>query len=329
MFRKLCFGVMPVLCIICLIASPICSIIGIFTDYHIDGIWLFHLFTLIDLILLFNFRHKLLDKLRAWPADRKNRKTIVLLAFLLAVVLAIALVPGIIKERDLKRIQTEAETLINQGQYEEAYSLLSDCRAQEEYANVQEYPSLYGLQTLCRAYIESAKGNLQEAYDAAFSYCYYVKSEDRCESHNAFASKVISDYHEWDQHMRSIGRRDPFVGMSESDISNTQLGEYDWKWESDKTSADGKNYKSTTYFFREDRTTIFTATCIDGEVVSIEDKRDEEKSAPSNKSSAYIPSHGYAWDDEEYYDAEDFYDEYYDEFDSFEEAEDYFYDYVY
>lgn len=329
MFRKMYFGVMAVLCVICLAASPICSIIGIFTDYHIDGIWLFHFFTLIDLILLFIFRRKWIDKLRTWLSNRENHKTIVLLAVLLTVFLAIVLVPGISRERDLKRIHTEAETLINCCQYEEAYSLLADCRAQEEYANVQEYPSLYGLQCLCNAYIESAKGNLQEAYNAADSYCRYVEYKDRRESHNAFASKVISDYHEWDQHMRRIGRRDPFVGMSESDISNTRLKEYDWKWESDKTASDGKNYKSTTYYFKEDGTTIFIATCIEGEVISVEDRRDEENPASSNGSGTYIPSYSFSWGDEEYYDAEDFYDEYYDEFDSFEEAADFFYDYVY
>ena len=154
----------------------------------------------------------------------------------------------------------------------------------------------------------------------------------------------------------------PYVGMRESDIANTSLGEPDPEVRHDYEIISGEAYRANIYDFKSDSKTIFTARCYFGSVREVWDRRNETKNstytppasnetkkntytppAASEKKSTYTspatggnkstytpPAKGkktYNGDDydvKDYYDAEDFYEDHYDDFYDYEEAEEYF-----
>lgn len=120
----------------------------------------------------------------------------------------------------------------------------------------------------------------------------------------------------------------PYVGMSESNIANTSLGSPSPTVRHNSQVIGGNVYKANIYDFKSGSRTIFTARCVQGKVTEVLDKRDAPKSTytPStpNKKSSTEKSDPY--NVYEYYDAEDFYEDNYDDFFEYEEAEDYYND---
>lgn len=119
----------------------------------------------------------------------------------------------------------------------------------------------------------------------------------------------------------------PYVGMSESRINDTILGtnyesfhNYDMKG--------GKRIEATVYRFKKGNAIIYVARCIGGRVDTVSDYRDDPWVTGSSTSSSSSGKKKVYNDDSynvnDYYDAEDFYEDYYDDFYDYEDAEDYY-----
>lgn len=117
----------------------------------------------------------------------------------------------------------------------------------------------------------------------------------------------------------------PFVGMDESRVFHTSLGQPDSKVRHNNECIGGLQYKANLYDFKKNGKVIFTARCVRGKVTNIWDKRDTEPSTRyTTKKTTSTKSDPY--DVNDYYFPEDFYYDHYDDFFDYEDAEDYFYD---
>ena len=120
----------------------------------------------------------------------------------------------------------------------------------------------------------------------------------------------------------------PYVGMKESEITKTSIGRYS------KTSGNYKGAKRCNlyYWFNSKGEQIYSVRCCDGEVIQVWDDRSDPRSFKVNSTKPYYNSSGSSSneDDEynvkDYYSAEDFYDDHYDDFFDYYDAEDYYND---
>ena len=113
----------------------------------------------------------------------------------------------------------------------------------------------------------------------------------------------------------------PFIGMSESKIESTELGVHHGEIRHNSEMIDGERHFANIYDFTANGYFIFSARCIDGRVTNNWDYRSDP--IPPRK-----PYTGYKDDDpydvNDFRNAEDFYDEHYDDFFDYYDAEDYF-----
>ena len=119
----------------------------------------------------------------------------------------------------------------------------------------------------------------------------------------------------------------PYIGMFESEISQTGLGTPSSVVRHNMEMINGKNYTANIYDFVQNGYVIFVARCAKGKVINIWDYREDPyKYVTSTKR--YVPD--YDEDDPynatDYYDPEDFYEDNYDDFYDYEEAEEYYYE---
>ena len=133
----------------------------------------------------------------------------------------------------------------------------------------------------------------------------------------------------------------PYLGMSDSEISSTELGDFTSKEESREQVYD-ESFTRRIYYWKDSRgNTIFKAISKDGKVITIIDDISKYKKVESNAASAKSsgnkagstsPSSGSSKKKAKnsitdgYYAAEDFYEDYYDDFCDFDEAEEYYYE---
>ncbi|MCD7763967.1 MAG: hypothetical protein LUI14_12395 [Lachnospiraceae bacterium] len=100
--------------------------------------------------------------------------------------------------------------------------------------------------------------------------------------------------------------------------------------------VNGKAYTANLYDFKSGNTTIFTARCVQGEVIQVWDKRDKVSSgslssssgsgSSSKSSSKSSSSSKDQYNASDYDDPEEFYYDHYDDFDGYEDAEVYWED---
>lgn len=119
----------------------------------------------------------------------------------------------------------------------------------------------------------------------------------------------------------------PYVGMSESKISDTLLGTPSSKVRHNYEVKNGEQLLANLYDFYKDGACVFTARCVQGSVTQVWDKRDDpvkphksysskSRSSKSQKSDPFSAT--------DYVDADDFYYDHYDDFYDYEDAEDYY-----
>lgn len=154
----------------------------------------------------------------------------------------------------------------------------------------------------------------------------------------------------------------PYVGMLESGIGKTTLGEPESKIRHNKECINGKQYTANLYDFKRDGKVIFTARCVLGKVIQVWDDRDRYSTTAASttaapkkedKTTEKSSTKGYdadivspykkhpdkttttkppsttkkkedPYDVDDYCHAEDFYYDHYDDFFDYYDAEDYF-----
>jgi len=121
----------------------------------------------------------------------------------------------------------------------------------------------------------------------------------------------------------------PYVGMSEDYIAITTLGSPAPEVRHNSECISGEQYTANLYTFTHNNKVVFEVRCVHGEVVLVWDFRNRGGVALSPQTSASPKPKGNNSDDDpfhtrDYYDAEDFCDDYYDDFYDYEDDEDYF-----
>lgn len=151
----------------------------------------------------------------------------------------------------------------------------------------ENYVDTYELMDYCQAHISYDSGNLEAAYKKLKYGTYENQTTERKQKMTAFKNRVEREYDAYCEAERKLQQEQaekeyrqkvrtgvPFVGMKESDISNTILGSPSPKTRGNHECINGKQYKATLYDFMEDGYAIFTARCIQGKVTEVWDERD-------------------------------------------------------
>ena len=180
----------------------------------------------------------------------------------------------------VKYAYEEAENLMDQAQYEEAICALS-------FIEHENYMDAGELMDYCQAHILYDSGNLEAAYKQLRYGMYEYQPAERKQRMNSFKHRVEMQYNAYceterkrqqeqaeKEYRQKVRSEVPFVGMLESDISNTILGSPSPKTRGNHECINGKQYKATLYDFMKDGYVIFTARCIQGKVTEVWDERD-------------------------------------------------------
>lgn len=247
----------------------------------------------------------------------------------IAAVLVFTIVPNVLENRRTEEIYARAEGLIDNESYDKALAKLKII----EEKNLKDSTALINL---CNAHILYREGNIPaayfELYDAEFNY----QTDKALKKINDFKKTVEIEYDDClveaanaraEEYRQKVKNGVPFVGMRECDIANTILGSPSPIVRHNSEMINGKVHEANLYDFKSGSTIIFTARCVQQRVTEVWDKRD-------NPERTYTPSTSYkkqSKDDDDdpynakdYYDAEDFYDDNYDDFYDYEEAEEYY-----
>ncbi len=147
-----------------------------------------------------------------------------------------------------------------------------------------------------------------------------LKNEQIAENHRRYEEEERIRQENWNKNGA------PCVGMKESEITKTSIGRY---------SKTGGNYEGSKkcnlyYWFNSKGEQIYSVRCCEGKVIQVWDDRDDPRSfkVKSTKSYYNSSSKSSSNDDDynvkDYYSAEDFYDDHYDDFFDYYDAEDYY-----
>ncbi|MCD7717220.1 MAG: hypothetical protein LUI39_12345 [Lachnospiraceae bacterium] len=287
--------------------------------------------------------------------------------------LALLLVAGIAADRyiahqnmlEVKATYQEAVELAEQDSYEEAYELLEQIN-EEHYADMD----IDGMISLCQAHMSYDEDDIESAYSGVKSLNLENVSDDILTDLDSFKEQVTADYEVYleekaiaeseaaEQRAKEKAEREaaqeksflerlskqvPYVGLSEEYIGKTALGAPSSTVRHNTEMVNGKAYTANLYDFKSGNTTIFTARCVQGEVIQVWDKRDKvssgssssssssgssskSSSSSSSKSSSSGSSSKDQYNASDYDDPEEFYYDHYDDFDGYEDAEVYWED---
>ncbi|MCD7882610.1 MAG: hypothetical protein LUI87_02710 [Lachnospiraceae bacterium] len=291
---------------------------------------------------------------------KKTLKRNVIICLVLVVVLAGGLLSIWRKDRqreaEVRADYEEAMDLIEQKLYEDAYELLEQVsEKRNEYLETDE------LISLCQAHLSYDDGDLESAYNALDSLSLDTVSsviqtelesfrEQLQEEYDIYLEeKAIAESEALEQakkekeeklaaqrqaYLENLSKQLPYVGMYESYIGDTVLGEPSSTVRHNTEMINGQRYTANLYDFKSGGTTIFTARCVQGKVIQVWDKRDQVSSGSSSSSSGSGSSSGKSsgssssdqYHASDYDDPEEFYYDHYDDFDGYEDAEVYWED---
>jgi len=232
-------------------------------------------------------------------------------------------------------------------QQQEAYDTALELISAEDYDGALEllktisdtsYYDTYDLIRLCEAvnYLESGDYRDADFRIAGVSFSYL--SDDLATQLDDVIEKIENEYSAYLRRKSAaenaaydtqVRTGVPFVGMSESDIAKTSLGAPSSNVRHNTEMISGQAYSATIYDFYDSDTRIFTARCVQGEVIQVWDYRDDltedgdTTTSSSKKSSGTTNSDNDPYNADSYSHAGDFYYDHYDDFYDYEEAEAY------
>lgn len=280
----------------------------------------------------------------------KTDKFFVIL-LLVACGLVATVVMTVIGNKRNEEAYAKAEQLILNEAYDDALEILKKI----EDKKIKDTVSLI---RLCNAHIEYNDGNVRGAHYAIEDIRFSYQNEEQLAKIEVFKEAVEKEYNEYlSEQAKKEAQRDemlrefysdkvPYEGMSEKYIDYTLAGPHD-----EYIPPEERNVERGTvigsYRWKADGTdkTVLAVSCMDGEIISVskycEDTywtADGKPHFHSKRSSSWSSSyssgskknnstHNDPYNAKDYYDAEDFYDDYYDEFYDYEEAEEYYDEY--
>ncbi|MCD7743834.1 MAG: hypothetical protein LUI13_00830 [Lachnospiraceae bacterium] len=264
-------------------------------------------------------------------------------------------------EAEVRETYRQAEELIKQDLYEEADEKLEQIRGLQ-YTELE----IDKLLSLCEAHMSYDDGDLTSAYETVSSLeMEYAGSAIQTEL-DAFKAQVSEEYDLYLEEkaiaeseaqvqrekeaaeraaekeksfLESLKKKVPYVGLAEEYIGKTALGAPSSTVRHNTEMVNGKAYTANLYDFKSGNKTIFTARCVQGEVIQVWDKRNSTSSGSSSSSSSSgssskkglggssgSSSGSDEYNASDYDDPEEFYYDHYDDFDGYEDAEVYWED---
>lgn len=205
--------------------------------------------------------------------------------------------------QELESIETE--------NYKESISLIHLCRSHEAFSK-----ELYPLSVQEFEHV-SFRSEVDEAVIPISTYerLLYTKYKEYQEKQ---AEIQAAAYRE------RIQNGVPYIGMRESEINNTSLGNASSTIRHNYECINGEQYLANLYDFLNGRNKIFTARCVNSVVTEVWDYRDDEPYVPDRSSSEKDKTDPYNAAD--YSNEDDFYYDHYDDFFDYYDAEDYWRD---
>jgi len=256
------------------------------------------------------------------------------------------------RETEVRATYQEAEELIEQELYEEAGGLLEQI-SEKVYSGLETKELL----ALCQSHMSYDSNDITTAYSMVSSLELQNVSVEIQEKLEAYKEQVTTEYEVYLEEqaiaeseaeeqkkkekeeqaaakeksfLESLSKKVPYVGMSETYISKTSLGEPSSTVRHNTEMISGQAYTANLYDFKSGNTTIFTARCVQGKVIRVWDNRDKVSSGNSSSSSGSSSKSSSSSKDEynasDYDDPEEFYYDHYDDFDGYEDAEAYWED---
>ncbi len=224
--------------------------------------------------------------------------------------------------KKLNDTYTAALALSDQERYTAARELLRSIQD-------EAYRDTDGLITLCTAHIKYSSGDLYGAYyelDGAEFRSLTEAQQKAVETFRKELSAAVKKKRaeaaaaQKKQIEENIKNGVPYVGLPESRIGGTSLGAPSVT-EHDDGVLNGQRCTVTDYYWYRSGGVIFYARCVERKVIRVNDYRNAPITRNKKSSS---PKKSDAWPDpDDYMDAEDLYDWYYDDFYDYEEAEEY------
>ena len=191
-----------------------------------------------------------------------------------------------------------------------------------------DYKDTVPLICLCGSAIAYQKNELKEAYSLSRELTFEHLTKEELEKVENYLDLVEHDYDTiwYVNYKAQVDKEMPFVGMKEEEIYTVCGDEY-YIQKSYKSKRIGSDWKTVTVYKYQAHiayNTYIIAYCRNGEVIEVEDHR--KNPIPykyGSKGNADYDPYGAR----SYSNAEDFYDDHYDDFFDYEEAEDYFNEY--
>ena len=233
-----------------------------------------------------------------------------------------------------------AVSLVDSGAYQEAGALFEEIRS-ENYRDTKAYIRL------CDAHIKQEKGDIDSAFNdvvcSEFKFSYLTAEQIK-----VMNNYVLELHGEWSEYRRKCEEEKaeekaeeerkqrvreavgyPKVGMLESALEYTLLGGQTYQRLRDYAKIDGEQCVVNIYIYTY---AGYTVRCANGKIIEVTEHIKEpaaETLSPSSSKSKKSSKSSTKEDDDPYnvndfYYAEDFYDEHYDDFFDYYDAEDYF-----
>lgn len=227
-----------------------------------------------------------------------------------------------------EKIYYDAIALVEDGSYDEAKTLFQSIET-------QSYRDAWAFQCLCDALMSYENGHILDAHDSIDGVSFHNLSPEQQKALDAFKETLEQEYEvalakqmelEQKAHAARIRRGVPFIGMSEKDIAHTSLGAPSGEVRHNTEISNGQCYTANLYDFKEGNAIIFSARCVQGRVTQIWDRRDHPETPYIPKQNKKTTTEDDPYHAKDYADAEDLYDDYYDEFFDYYDAEEYYRD---
>ena len=208
--------------------------------------------------------------------------------------------------------------------------------AEEQFKAIEEknYKDTSAYISLCRAKTSCEQGFYVSAYYELKKAVFKNPSQEQSHEVKVFQNDLKRKYDAYLYEQKKAEEKAfrekirngvPFVDMPESEIRNTSLGAPSQDVRHEYEIIGGQRYEAKVYEFRKDNKLIFTARCVKGKVTKVHDyRKTSSNSYTYHYSSGSNSSKDDPYNAKGYSNAEDFYDDNYDDFFDYYDAEDYY-----
>lgn len=268
---------------------------------------------------------KLLSKDELSAIQKKKRNTHIITACIFGAVIAGLITISAVNTAKLASAYDKAVMLVDSSSYKEAKELFEEIE-EKNYHDTAAYI------TLCEAHIDYDRGHISDAYYGMDKIHFYYLTSDQSKSIDEFKTTLKKEYGEYikkkaekreQEYRDKITYGVPYVGMSESEIKNTSLGDPSSNVRHNSEMIKGERYIANLYDFKSGNKTIFTARCVKGRVTEVWDHRSDPVVPYTPKKNTKSKSDDDPYDVNDYSNEEDFYYDHYDDFFDYYDAEDY------